>query len=320
MIDPLSIQFAGTGLQRPECVLCTKAGNLYVSDWRGGVTQITPDRKQILYFAQSIDFKMQPNGIALLPNGDFLLAHLGPKQGGVYQLKRSGKIIPFLTEIEGEPLPPTNYIHLDAKGRVWITISTRKSPRALAYRPDIADGFIILVENDQPRIVVDNLGYTNECLVHPSGQWLYVNETFARRLSRFSIAQDGSLGQKETVTEFGPGTFPDGMTFVQDGSVWITSIVSNRIIKVDPAGKQTIMLEDCDHDHVAWVEGAFQEKTMGRLHLDQVKSRALQNISSLAFGGNDLRMAYLGCLLGEQIACFQVETPGVPPIHWHFDD
>lgn len=39
------------------------------------------------------------------------------------------------------PLPPTNYVHLDAQGRVWITVSTRTTPRSDAYRPDIADGF-----------------------------------------------------------------------------------------------------------------------------------------------------------------------------------
>ena len=40
------------------------------------------------------------------------------------------------------------------------------------------------------RVVADGLGYTNECAIHPSGQWLYVNETFARRLSRFRLAAD----------------------------------------------------------------------------------------------------------------------------------
>jgi hypothetical protein len=27
----------GAGLVRPECVLCTAAGNVYTSDWRGGI-------------------------------------------------------------------------------------------------------------------------------------------------------------------------------------------------------------------------------------------------------------------------------------------
>ena len=209
MIDLQSLQFRGSNLQRPECVLCTKAGNLYAADWRVGVTQIKPDGEQISFIAQAGDFQIKPNGIALMPDGSFLLTHLGDEVGGVYQLTRDGHLSPFLIEMDGEVLPPTNYVHLDARGRVWITVSTRISPRAEAYRPDIADGYIILVEDGQARIVADNLGYTNECLVHPSGIWLYVNETFGRRLSRFNIADDGSLSNKETVTEFGAGIFPD---------------------------------------------------------------------------------------------------------------
>ena len=39
----------------------------------------------------------------------------------------------------------------------------------------------------------------------------------------------------------------------------------------------------------------------------------LANISSLAFGGPDLRTAYLGCLLGDSIARFAPRSPGIRP-------
>jgi hypothetical protein len=55
---------------------------------------------------------------------------------------------------------------------------------------------------------------------------------------------------------------------------------------------------------------------MGRPHLDQVVSRRLRNISSLAFGGADLRTGYLGCLLGDSIATFRSPVAGFPPAHW----
>jgi hypothetical protein len=42
----------------------------------------------------------------------------------------------------------------------------------------------------------------------------------------------------------------------------------------------------------------------------------LQNISSLAFGGADRRTAYLGCLLGDRLACFRAPVAGHPPPHW----
>lgn len=320
MVDLQSIQFLGGGLQRPECVLCTRAGYIYAADWRGGVSRIAPNGELLSYLSKSAPFQIKPNGIALLPDGNFLLTHLGADDGGVYHLDRQGNLKPFLLEVDGAPLPPTNYVHLDANNRVWITVSTRISPRHLAYRKDNADGFIVMVDDKGARVVADDLGYTNECVVHPGGEWLYVNETFTRRLSRFSIAGDGSLCNKEIITEFGHGVFPDGLTFAEDGSVYVTSIVSNRVIRVDENGGQTVLLEDNDAQHVDWVERAFQASEMGRTHLDQVKSQRLKNISSLAFGGDDLKTAFLGCLLGDQIAYFHSDVAGVPPVHWDYDD
>ena len=313
------LAFVGAGLVRPECVLATRAGDLFTSDGRGGVAHRRPDGTQTLYAGRLPDGRdARPNGMALRADGSFLFADLGETSGGAYELGRDGSIREFVLRVDGLDLPPTNFVHEDSQGRVWITVSTRQVPRASAYRADVADGFIVLRDHRGTRIVADGLGYTNEALPSPDGQYLYVNETFGRRLTRFRIAPDGGLYAPEVVTRFGAGTFPDGLTFDAEGGVWITSIVSNRVIRVAPDGTQQLMLEDCDDAHLAWVEQAYLAGEMGRPHLDGIKSRVLRNISSLAFGGPDLRIAYLGCLLGDAIASFRSPVPGAPPSHWNY--
>ena len=259
---------------------------------------------------------LKPNGIALLKDGSFLLTHLGAKSGGVFRLHRDGRTEPFLLTVEGKDLPPSNFVVEDALGRFWITVSTRLSPRSLGYRKSCNDGFVVMKDSKGARIVADGLGYTNECALDPSGQWLYVNETFARRLSKFSIAPDGCLGPKQVVTDFGIGIFPDGLAFDAEGHVWVVSIVSNSVIRVAPDGHQTLWLQDADADHLAWVEDAYQTDSMGRPHLDGVKSKLLKNTSSLAFGGPDLQTGYLGCLLGQRLATLRMPVAGHPPVHW----
>ena len=197
-------------------------------------------------------------------------------------------------------------------------MSTRLKPRALGYRRSCNDGFVVMVDKKGARIVADGLGYTNECQVDPSGQWLYVNETFSRRLSRFPIASDGSLGVKQVVTDFGFGIYPDGLAFDAQGCVWVVSIVSNSLIRVAPDGGQQLWLQDVEPAHLGWVESAFEANEMGRPHLDSVKSRVLRNTSSLAFAGPDLRTGYLGCLLGDAIAKIQMPVAGHSPTHWHY--
>jgi len=309
----------GNGLHRPECVLATERGELFTADWRGGVAQVWPDGSQTLYRGELPGGRpLRPNGIAMRPDGSFLIADLGEDRGGVFELRRDGTVRPIVEEIDGDPFPPTNFAHEDAQGRIWATVSTRKVPRADDFRPDAASGFIVVADRRGTRIVADGLGYTNEALVSPDEKFLYVNETFGRRLTRFRIGNDGALSHRETVTTFGKGTFPDGLAFDREGALWITSIVSNRVIRVTADGSQQIMLEDADATHVDWVEDAFLAGTMSRPHLDHAVGRRLKNISSLAFGSADLRTAYLGCLGGDAIATFRAPVAGQPPVHWRY--
>ncbi len=321
MVAIENLAFAGERLTRPECVLAHQSGLLFVPDWRGngGVSVIVPDSGTHQILAKGIDFQLRPNGIALEPGGSFLCAHLGADAGGVYRLFPDGTVDPFITEVDGTPLPPTNFVLRDEEARVWITVSTRQQPRSKGYRADITDGFIVLVDQDRAKMVADGLGYANECALDIDNGKLFVNETFARRLSVFDLNQDGHLTNKQTVAKFAAGTFPDGLARDCEGGLWVTSIVSNRVIRVTPDGEQTIIIEDSDQDHINEVEAAYQSGQMDRSHLDQVKSSALKSISNLAFGGPDLKMAYLGCLLGDKIACFSVPFTGVPLPHWDAD-
>ncbi|MEO8849404.1 MAG: SMP-30/gluconolactonase/LRE family protein [Casimicrobiaceae bacterium] len=317
--DLSSVTRIGSGLQRPECVLSTARGDLYTADWRGGVAHIHPDGEQTLYHCELPGGRpARPNGIALRRDGSFLFADLGADLGGAFALARDGSVRPFLEEVDGLALPPSNFIFEDNRGRVWITISTRRIPRALGYRRDIADGFIVQVDHRGARIVADQLGYANEAALDARGDWLYVNETFARRTSRFPLRADGSLGPREVVVEYGTGVYPDGMAFDEEGHLWIVSIISNRLLRVAPDGAVVTMLEDSDPGHVAWVEQAYLAGQLGRTHLDHVKSRVLRNISSIAFGGHDRRTAYLGCLLDDAIYAFRAPVAGLEPAHWNW--
>ena len=308
------IGFRGAGLSRPECLITHESGWIFASDWQGagGVAGIAPDGSVHRITARRpADDPLRPNGIALEAGGTFLVAHLGAETGGLFRLHPDGACEPVLLTIDGAALPPANFPLIDSKGRIWLTISTRKTPRALDYRPDASTGFIVLIENGAARIVADGLGYTNECALSADETMLFVNETFARRLTGFTVAGDGSLSNRQTVARFGPGTFPDGVALDAAGDFWITSIVSNRVIKVGQDGRQQVILEDSDAGHLAEVEIAFAGARMGRPHLDGSPATVLRNISSLAFGGPSLGQAHLGCLLGDRIAVFDAPTRGM---------
>lgn len=318
-----SVGHVGTDLVRPECVLTSKAGNVYVSDFRGGVTQIQADGQQRFFGGTPIDGlkKLQPNGICMLKDGSFLAAHLGQDSGGIYRIYRDNRIEPFLTHIDGIALPPSNFIFLDHQGRLWLTVSTRQAPRSKGYCKNVSDGFIALIDAQGARIVADGIGYTNEVYVTRDGSTLYANATFSRETLAFDITPNNDLTHRRCVAQYGKGIFPDGLTMDVTGHLWITSIVSNSILKVDPISATVItVLQDADAAHIDWVEQAFIEGVMGPEHLAKSSSQVLKNISSLAFGAKDRKTMFLGCLQGESICTLAENVTGEMPAHWAFDE
>jgi sugar lactone lactonase YvrE len=304
----------GRGLHRPECVVATEAGDIFVPDWRGGVTVIRADGSQRTWLARSEEIELRPNAVALAPDGSFLIANLGD-DGGVWRLDSTGELTPHLTHLDGTPLPPTNFVTLEA-GRTWVSVSTCHRPRQRAWRADVADGFVAVLDDRGPRIVADGLHYTNEVRPDPTGRWLYAVETFGRRLLRFPIRQDGDLGTAEPVVELGHGCFPDGFAFDADDGIWITSLVSNRLLRIEPGGRVRTVLEDVDTDYVERVERAFASGEMRADHLGPIPSRRLQQLTSVAFGDVDLRTVVLGSLHADCVYRFRTPVAGARPSHW----
>lgn len=313
----------GSALSRPECALAHAGGVVLTPCWHGhgGVSLIREsETRHILASAPLAEFgePVRPNGIALSHEGEVLIAHLGATQGAIFSLGPDGRIETVVDRVEGMPMPPANFVVSDASGRLWITVSTRLTPRSRDYRRNASTGFIAVAEPGQrnARIVADGLGYTNECVIDESAGRVYVNETFGRRLSVFDLHADARLSDQRVHAHFGAGTYPDGLAADAAGGLWVTSIVSNRVLHVDAKGSVTVVLEDSDPAHVAWAESAWESDSLDRPHLDTSAGSYLHNVSNMAFGGEDLKDVWLGNLLGDTLPVFRSTVPGKEPVHW----
>lgn len=316
-IELSSVTYVGADLNRPESVIATAKGEIFVSDHRCGVHQLGQPRKNL----EGVPDGFLTNGIALTPEREFLVANLGVAcGGGVWRIDRQHRLTPKLMEVEGVALTSTNFVAIDARGRTWISMSTRMVPRESAFNAHTADGFVAVLDQLGARIVADGIGFTNECRVDPSGRWLYVNETYGRRLSRFPIVdQDGCrLGAKEVVHQFTDGDFPDGLTFDAEGGVWVACVVSNRVVRIEPNGNASVVVEDPDAGLIATAEVHYAQGSLSRGDIDSGGTRSLSNVSSVAFGGADLRTVYLGNLAGHRLATFRSPIAGAEPPHWRY--
>ncbi|WP_167772637.1 SMP-30/gluconolactonase/LRE family protein [Ramlibacter henchirensis] len=314
-ITVADLAFVGSDLERPESVLVTSS-DVFAADHVCGVVRVDGERTPL----RDVPEGFLPNGIALTQAGEFLIANLGD-EGGVWRIDADHRLHPFLLEVNGRQLRNCNFVGYDDVGRLWVSVCTQQRPRMKAFNRHVADGYIVLVDEHGARIVAEGLGFANECRVDPTGNWLYVNESTSRVLSRFPIENvDGRarLGLKEQVYTFTDGDFPDGLNFDVEGGVWVACVVSNRVVRIDLAGRREVILDDADPLLVAEAEQKWTIDGLDDAVARAGLTRTLHNVSCVAFGGDDMKTVYLGSLAGKRLATFRAEIAGARPAHWQF--
>lgn len=324
-LNPATIRHVGHDLSRPECILAERDGSLWAADARGGVMHLRADGSQKLV-APAVDAKpgaapnlfegTLPNGLAFARNGDLLIANFGTDTLDV--MTRDGKSRVLAGSIDGKKLGKVNFVLRDSKDRLWITISTMVNPWADAIRNDLADGYVALIDEMGPRIVADGFHFTNEIRLDAKEKWLYVAETCARRVTRLRVMPDGSLRDREI---YGPRSlgsgFIDGIAFDAYGNLWATMIFADRLVAITPDGELLSLFEDGDREAATRLDAEFDSsKGVNPDTMAATGGKIAPWLTSVTFGGADLRTVYLGTLKATTLPCFTSPVAGLPMIHW----
>lgn len=328
-VDRSAIHYVGRDLQRPECILAERDGTLWSADARGGVMRIATDGTQTLVSQRSDDhfdlaqdaansllYGTLPNGLAFARNGDIIISNFGTDRLEI--MTRTGDTRILADSIDGKPLGKVNFVLRDSKDRLWITISTMVNPWSDANRPDLADGYICLLDEKGLRVVAEGFSFTNEIRFDAREEWLYVAETTGKRVSRLRVQPDGSLTDREI---FGPSCLGtgviDGIAFDAHGNLWGTMILADRLIAITPQGDVLELLDDGNPAGTALYEADFYSgKPVGMETMLQCGGTIAPWMASVTFGGPDLSTVYLGSLRGTRIPAFASPVAGLPMVHW----
>jgi sugar lactone lactonase YvrE len=307
------LTYTGHDLVRPESVLAQPNGTLWTSDGRGGVTRINPDGSQ--QFLSGLEGN-EPNGLAMTDDGSLIVANLG--MGKVQKLHPDEQVEDLLTEVDGVSITTPNFVFLDSRNRLWISVMTRENHWWPAFAAPRPDGYIILIDEKGPRIVADNIFLTNEIRLDAQEEYLYVVETIMNHILRFRVQPDGSLTGKEI---FGPGNLGtgavvDGISFDAEGNIWVTLVLRNGLGIITTDGDYHVVIEDPREDVLKDFEEKIAQGTAQSGDMAMAAGPNLQFITSLAFGGPDLRTVYLGSLAMNTLPTFQSPVAGLPLRHW----
>jgi sugar lactone lactonase YvrE len=142
-----------------------------------------------------------------LPDGTLLVTGRG-----LMRVEPDGTMVPH-ADLTGVGVEDFNEIVVDGRGNVYVNGGCDFEPGA-----GEAPGVIALVTSDgSVRRVADGIAFPNGMVVTPDNSTLIVGESFARRLTAFDIADDGTLSNRRVWAD---GVGPDGISMDAEGAIW----------------------------------------------------------------------------------------------------
>ena len=286
-IDLRDVKTIGSGLTRPEGVMALDDGSVYTADGYGRCSRIDPNGRTSFFGTLG----GTPNGICIDEKGNCIVANIG--NGEVQSVSPTGSHVVLMTEAGGKKIFTPNFPFLDFAGRLWVSNSTDNPDIDASLQSPIPDGcLVVIAKNQPPRIVAEGIYFANGVAMDEKEEFVYVAETMQRRVLRYRILKDNSVGAAEV---YGPAFlgklgFPDGIAFDEAGNLWVAFPAANAIGFIDPQGRLEMFVED-------------------------PQGIVINRPANICFGGKDRRTAFIGSLGGTNVPFFEVPYPGVRLIH-----
>jgi sugar lactone lactonase YvrE len=208
---------------------------LWFSDWgKGEVIALDLDGNSEVILG-GLSF---PLCVDWLPDGRMLV--VSAREGLLLRREADGSLITH-ADLKGlSRIPPTNELVVDGRGNAYVN----GGGFDMMAGEDFAPGIVALVTSDgTTRQVADGLAFPNGMLVTPD-YTLIVAESYAKRLTAFDIAADGSLSNRRVWADLGDGV-PDGICLDDEDAVWYGDVPNRRCVRVREGGEvlETIELD-----------------------------------------------------------------------------
>ena len=298
----------GKGVQRPEDVVITKDGEVWLSDQASACARVERDGS----LTRVGRVKGAPNGINMDVEGRILIANFGGPEGEVGSLQRldprTGEVETLCSELKGRPLFGSNYPTVDRHGRIWCSHSTF-GPLEKAF-DDLDDGLIFRVDLDgNTHVVAEQIKFANGIALDEREDYLYVCQTTGCNVIRYPIKADGSLGEPE---EYGPKLgfdnhevqdkrplslplrsqlgLTDGCGFDVEGNLWVTLVLANKVVVITPDLEVIDIISDPE-------------------------GKIMRNPTNVSWGGQDMCDLYIGSVSTDYVLKTRSSIPGLPLIH-----
>jgi sugar lactone lactonase YvrE len=171
----------------------------------------------------------RPSGLGSLPDGRMLMATALERK--LYAVSPAGGL-EIVADLSSRAVGLLNDMVVDRQGRAYVGDTGFNPASGEAFQP----GSTWLVRpGREPELAAADMHLPNGCAISDDGRTLYVAETFAQRIARFSIGQDGALSDRHVHAEL--PSRPDGLCLDREDHLWVAMVQDGEFVRLDPRGK-----------------------------------------------------------------------------------
>lgn len=206
----------------------------------------------------------QPSGLGWSPDGKLLAVSMTDRRllrfesGGPVVVAELSELAPF----------HCNDMVVDEKGRAYVGNFGFDLPAKAELKSTV---LILVTPEGRASVVAQDLAFPNGMVISADGKTLIVAETFAARLTAFTVASDGSLSARRVWAKL-EGAVPDGICLDAEGAVWVASPRSREVLRVREGGQITHRLPT-ENPAVACMLGGPDRRTLFALSCQVVHDR-----------------------------------------------
>lgn len=179
-----------------------------------------------------VEVANQPSGLGWLPDGRLLVVSMLDRK--LMRLDPTGLVeVADLSQLADFHC---NDMVVDAKGRAYVgNFGFDIFAKPVVPKPTV---LVMVSPEGKTRVAANDMAFPNGTVITPDGRTMIIGETFARKLTAFDIADDGTLSNRRVWADLGE-LAPDGICLDAEGAVWVASPRSNEFVRVLEGGTIT---------------------------------------------------------------------------------
>jgi sugar lactone lactonase YvrE len=187
-----------------------------------------------------------PSGLGFRPDGSLLIASTEDRK----VLRYDGETVVTIADVTD--LAPANLgdMVVDDAGRAYIGSQAFSGGVIIRLDPD-----------DNATVVAEDLAFPNGMVITPDRKTLIVAESIGRRLSAFTIGDDGALSDRRIFADGLDGP-PDGIALDAEGAVWASMTLAYQFERITAGGAVIDRIDIGERVAIACALGGPERRTL----------------------------------------------------------